>query len=142
MSKGQRASLCPLIIGAVLIIAGLLIRVPGGALTTYASLNGETTEFYEFDDRYSTIDEYVGGDAYNYIIGASLVAGRISGTMAVKAICIVGGTLCVCLGMTLWLLMSKNSSAEEQNETPQTATQNLTEDAAPEQDSDSQQNEG
>ena len=110
MTKYIKAYMCPLIIGIVLIMVGLFIQVPGGALTTLESLDGDTTEFSAFDDKYSSIDEYVGGDAYNYIIGASLVAGKISGTMTTKAILVVGGALCLCLGITLKLLPNKEVS--------------------------------
>lgn len=64
-SKRNYAYVCPIIIGVILILVGLLIRIPGGALTTYEILDGEKTEYSIFDDRYSAIDEYVGGDAYN-----------------------------------------------------------------------------
>ncbi len=37
--------------------------------------------------------EYVGGDAYNYQIEASLKGGYMSGVIAMKSICIVGGLL-------------------------------------------------
>lgn len=109
-NKRNKAYLCSIVIGVVLFLVGLFIPVPGGALTTYESLDGEKTEYYAFDDKYTTIDEYVGGDAYNYIIGASLVAGKISGTMTTKAVFIVGGTLCLCLGTTLALLTKRENN--------------------------------
>lgn len=112
MNKGQtKAYLCPIIVGIVLIIVGIIIQMPGGALTTFEPLDGESTEQYVFDNKYSAIDEYVGGDAYNFIIGASLVAGKISGTMTTKAIMIVSGVLCVTLGLTL-MLYQKNRQQE------------------------------
>lgn len=40
---------------------GLITPISGGALTTYESFNGEVTDDYVFDDKYSSIDEYVGG---------------------------------------------------------------------------------
>lgn len=110
--KRNLAFLCPIIIGLVLVVVGLFIRMPGGALTTYSFQNGKSTDHYNFDNRYSTIDEYVGGDAYNYIIGASLIAGKISGTMTVKAICIVSGILCACFGLTLMMLQEEKKSTE------------------------------
>ena len=80
--KSQKPYMCPIIIGILLVLIGLIIRVPGGALTTYKSLDGESAGgYYAFDNRYSSIDEYVGGDAYNYIIGASLVAGKTAGVI-------------------------------------------------------------
>lgn len=112
-SNISKAYLYPLIIGIVLVFAGLIIQIPGGALTTYKSLNGDKTDNYYFDDKYSTIDEYVGGDAYNYIIGASLVAGKTAGAIAAKAICLVGGAMCCCFGLTLKVLVKRDDTPEE-----------------------------
>lgn len=100
-NNNTKSYLCPLIVGILLIIVGLAIQIPGGALTTYSSFDGDRTDYYTFDNKYSSIDEYVGGDAYNYIIGASLVAGKTAGAMASKSIFIVGGAICVCFGLTL-----------------------------------------
>ena len=59
--KNKKLYMCPIIIGILLILIGLIIRVPGGALTTYKSLDGESAGgYYAFDNRYSSIDEYVG----------------------------------------------------------------------------------
>ena len=107
----KKAYLCPIFIGIVLILAGLIIQIPGGVLTTYKSLDGDSTNLYVFDNKYSSIDEYVGGDAYNYIIGASLVAGKTAGAIAAKAISMVGGTMCICLGITL-MMLQKNRPNE------------------------------
>lgn len=41
--------------------------------------------------------EYVGGDAYNYQMEASLKAGWVSGVMALKAITISSGVVLFCL---------------------------------------------
>ncbi len=113
MGKQNKAYLCSIIIGVILVVVGFYIQIPGGALTTYKILDGTTTEYHVFDNKYSSIDEYIGGDAYNYIIGASLVAGKISGTMTTKAIFIVGGVICICFGMTLMLLQKKDDTAQE-----------------------------
>lgn len=111
--KSQKPYMCPIIIGILLILIGLIIRVPGGALTTYKSLDGESAgSYYAFDNRYSSIDEYVGGDAYNYIIGASLVAGKTAGVIAAKAISMVGGAICFCFGLTLKMMEPEAPSAE------------------------------
>lgn len=113
LNKRNKAFICPIIIGVILIIIGLCIRVPGGALTTYSSLNGKTADddFYFFDNKYSSIDEYVGGDAYNYIIGASLVAGKMAGAMASRSMFFVGGAMCMCVGLTMLLLRKKDDAA-------------------------------
>ena len=106
-TKIQKAYLYPIITGVILILVGIFIQVPGGILTTYESLDGDKTNSYAFDNRYSSIDEYVGGDAYNYIIGATLVAGKISGIITAKAVFLVGGIFCLCLGITLRVFQKK-----------------------------------
>ena len=111
MNKQNNAYICPIIFGLILILIGLCIQIPGGALTTYSFMNGENTDNYVFDNKYSAIDEYVGGDAYNYIIGASLVAGKISGTTTAKAVFFVGGALCLCFGVT-WKMLQKKDIVE------------------------------
>ena len=77
-------------IGIVLVCIGLLLQVPSKELTTYSFME---------DSGYSVIEEYVGGDAYNYIIGAALVAGEIAGVMIQKAIFISIGLLISCIGL-------------------------------------------
>lgn len=77
-------------LGIVLVCIGLLLQVPSKELTTYSILE---------DSGYSVIEEYVGGDAYNYIIGAALVAGEIAGVMIQKAVFISIGLLIVCIGL-------------------------------------------
>ena len=90
-NKKRGAALAVIIVGIALIAVGLIIAVPGDRLTTYESLGGS--------DGYSYIREYVGGDAYNYIMGASLVAGHISGAMTMKAVFIAVGALVACIGL-------------------------------------------
>lgn len=114
----KKAYMFPVLVGAVLILIGLFLRIPGGALTTYGSLDGESAgSYYVFDKKYSAIDEYVGGDAYNYIIGASLVAGKTAGMIAAKAITMVGGAICVCFGVTLMLSQEKAPDQTEASRT-------------------------
>lgn len=88
-----------LLCGLVLLSLGLLINIPGEVLTTYEYLDNEKTDYYVRGNKYSSIDEYVGGDAYNYIIGATLVGSRISGSIAAKSIYISSGIICICLGI-------------------------------------------
>lgn len=115
MNKKKYAFLCPIIFGVIFIIIGFCIQVPGGALTTYSSLDGHKVDgsHYKFSDKYSTIDEYVGGDAYNYEIGASLVAGRTAGAMVSKNIFIFGGLLCICCGITLFMFQNPDEIIAE-----------------------------
>ena len=87
------ASVIVILAGAALIAAGIGIAVPGDHLTTWSLLDGT--------DGFSSIREYVGGDAYNYIIGASLVAGHISGSLTMKAVFIAAGVTTACIGLLL-----------------------------------------
>ena len=84
-----------LLAGVALLIVGLTLQVPGTYLTTYASLDGAAID----GDTASSIREYVGGDAYNYIIGASLVGAKISGLIMTKAVYTAAGVLVICLGL-------------------------------------------
>ena len=107
-------------VGIVLIAVGLIIAVPGDHLTTYESLGGS--------DGYSYIREYVGGDAYNYIMGASLVAGHISGTMTMKAIFIAVGVLVACIGLLAFTFIADQPKpaahfAETSADTPMSSEQ-------------------
>lgn len=106
--------LCPIIIGVIFIIYGLCIQIPGGVLTTREYLNGNDATISVFDDTYSSIDEYVGEDSLNYIIGASLVAGKMSAAIISRSVFIVGGAICVCIGLAL-LLLKINRTPETDN---------------------------
>lgn len=101
----KKISILVLCVGVILIAVGIFIQVPGDQLTTYSSLDGK--------DGYSTIEEYVGGDAYNYIIGASLIAGRISGTIAMKSIFIAMGCLIVCIGLVSIAFVKKEAAINQ-----------------------------
>lgn len=87
MKKG--GAVTAIVLGIILIVLGIVIRIPSKELTTYKLLEGE----------YSIIDEYVGGDAYNYIIGASLVAGNIAAAKISKSLFIAVGVLVMCIGL-------------------------------------------
>ena len=97
----KKISISVIVIGAILFIVGLFTQIPSKELTTYELL----------DDKYSVIEEYVGGDAYNYIIGASLVGGEIAGAKTQKAVFISVGLLIICLGLCL-LAFSKEDTNE------------------------------
>lgn len=101
MNKYSKAAIVPIVFGIILLIVGSVIAVPGGALTTKESMNNQTTDYYTFDTKYSAIDEYVGGDAYNFIIGASLVAGKMAGAMISRTIYFAAGIICICIGITM-----------------------------------------
>ena len=83
MSK-KIVSIIGLAVSALFIFYGVFFKVPDKKISLYGSVeNGGYTE-------------YVGGDAYNIQIEASLRAGEIAGAKAVKAILItVGGMIAV-----------------------------------------------
>ena len=96
-NKKSRMLIGIAIIGLILVIIGICIKIPGDHLTTYSILDGKKSENGKY--YFSTIEEYVGGDAYNYIIGASLIGGKIAGVMSMKSIFIVGGLLIACVAL-------------------------------------------
>lgn len=77
------------VIGAILafalILFGLIFQIPSKKISI-SSYKGA-------DWSADTGTEYVGGDAYNYQMEASLKAGWVSGAMAVKAITISSGII-------------------------------------------------
>ncbi len=75
-----------IIIAIAMIIFSIAFPIPEKHLRTssYAYNNSWKDESGE---------EYVGGDAYNYQMEASLKAGYMSGVLALKAIFLVGGIL-------------------------------------------------
>ena len=85
----QRSSILAIIAGVVLFIVGCNVTIPGDKLTTWS---------FE-DEEYTLIEEYVGGDAYNYIIGVSLVGGQIAGATISKAVYISVGLLLLFMGL-------------------------------------------
>lgn len=92
-------SIIIMVMGAALFIVGLFTKIPSKKLSTW---------FYE-EDTHSVVEEYVGGDAYNYMIGASLVGGEIAGAKAQKAIFISIGSLIFVLGLLVLSLQEENA---------------------------------
>lgn len=112
-------SIIVVLIGLGLVVAGFGIGIPGDHLTTWSSLSDV--------DGYSYIEEYVGGDAYNYIIGASLVAGHISGNLAAQAILIAGGVITACIGLVslAWSFGKKKAEGHAAENDADTAPKHL-----------------
>ena len=71
--KRRTVSILGFIIAALFLVAAFIIKVPNKYISYYSSM----------DDGYV---EYVGGDAYNYIIEAALRGGEIAGAKTSKAI--------------------------------------------------------
>ena len=103
----KKISVSVIVLGALLFIVGLFTQIPSKELTTYEAL----------DDKYSVIEEYVGGDAYNYIIGASLVGGEIAGAKAQKAIFISVGLFIICLGLCSFVFAKEDADEVALKET-------------------------
>ncbi len=108
MKKQKIFSTILIVVGLILFIVGLSVSVPSEQLTTYKILT--------YDGEYSYVEEYVGGDAYNYIIAASLVGGKICGAMTQKAIYISVGLIITCFGIFLSIISNKSRSANIDNE--------------------------
>ncbi len=76
-----------ILIGIILLINGFRMDIPSREFTFY------------------NLKEYVGGDAYNAMIEASIRGGEISGVMTTRAIYICSGIITISLG----LLRKKNN---------------------------------
>lgn len=108
-------SVFAIVVGLILFVVGLTIEIPSKELTTYSSLS----------DKYSVIEEYVGGDAYNYIIGASLVGGEIAGAKAQKAIFISMGSLIFVIGLLAYSFSKENIEKTARVNAPLCAENNI-----------------
>lgn len=96
-------ALFTIFLGIVLLCVGLFMQIPSKELTTHSFMG----------DKYSVIEEYVGGDAYNYIIGAALVGGEIAGAMTQKAVYIGVGALIICIGLIAYAYGHSKSLEKE-----------------------------
>jgi len=77
-----------ILIAISLILFGILYPVP----EKYVDVKSGRNAYYsEWSDNYGA--EYLGGDAYNYQVEASLKAGYFSGTMTLKSLTFVSGIL-------------------------------------------------
>ena len=83
-----------IIVGGVLLISGLLYSV--------------TSRVFSF----SSIEEYVGGDAYNAIIESSIRGGEIAGAMICKTLYICTGVITMALGL---LKNKSNNLSNDEN---------------------------
>lgn len=74
----------------------MLILIMAGSILTILGVTHEVPEkrFY-----FSNITEYVGGDAYNAMIEASLRGGEIAGEKVVKALYICSGIITISIGV-------------------------------------------
>lgn len=86
------AHICGMVLGIILIIFGLAYPVPEKHLRTNS---------YDYNNSWTNSrgETYVGGDAYNYQMEASLKAGYMSGVLAMKSINVVGGMILLFLSL-------------------------------------------
>lgn len=59
--------------------------------------------------------EYVGGDAYNYIIESSLVASEIAATSINQVVYQVGGIICLAIGLSKIKFLSEKEIEKQKN---------------------------
>lgn len=78
-SKKLLALILISVVGLILLIIGLTAPIPSNRLS------------------FNLIENYVGGDAYNMQIAASLRAGEIAGLLISKSIYICSGLLIICI---------------------------------------------
>lgn len=103
----QIAAVIMLLVGIACIIVGIVIKVPNSHLVDildsnpYMQYNG-----IQFRPGYSTVEKIVGVDAYNFIIGASLVGGYISGRIVQKTIFVVSGIIISLAGLLALCVMA------------------------------------
>lgn len=81
-------SITGIIIAIIMIGFGIIYPVPQKNLYV-----DDSYKAYQYDWAKNKGAQYVGGDAYNYQIEASLKAGYIAGVLAMKTITFVGGIL-------------------------------------------------
>ena len=81
-------------VAAIVVIAGLIYDIP-------------SKKFY-----FSSIEEYVGGDAYNAMIEASLRGGEIAAAKTSKTMYICGGIITMAIGI---LIEVSGTAKKEEN---------------------------
>ena len=102
--KGSQAT--GIVIAIILIVFSIAFPMPEKHLRTSMYRNS-----YNWTD--DSGEEYVGGDAYNYQMEASLKAGYMSGVLAMKSISLIGGLLLLFLTLYSRIICE---AKEEQNQ--------------------------
>ncbi len=95
-----------IILSLVLIVFSLAYPIPEKHVYVYSSSDAY---YYSWDKNIGA--EYLGGDAYNYQVEASLKAGYFTGVVSMKSIVFVGGLLL--FFMTLYSAAKSRSIAEQ-----------------------------
>lgn len=93
-----------IIAAILLIILGIFFPVPEKHIRVSS---------YSYDNNwFEAGEEYVGGDAYNYQMEASLKAGWVSGVLATKSICFCSGIM-----LFFFVLVADNRNKELKKQT-------------------------
>jgi hypothetical protein len=110
MKKRKSAAIVGMILAVIMIAAGFILKIPDAEISFFGSRENGGYE------------EYVGGDAYNFIIEAALRSGEIAGRTTAKTILICNGLI---LFMICWLALpvveppkDKEKSISPQIESP------------------------
>lgn len=88
-------------VAAIVVIAGLVLLIVG------LNYDIPSKKFY-----FSSIEEYVGGDAYNAMIEASLRGGEIAAAKISKTMYICGGIITMAIGI---LIEVSGTAKKEEN---------------------------
>lgn len=89
-------------IGTVILLIGIVFMIVGFSV--------------EIPDRYINswrMEEYVGGDAYNFIIEANLRGNEISAAENRKTVFISTGALMICVGLSVFAFSKREKTKED-----------------------------
>lgn len=114
MSKKSIASLVGIILGIILLISGFATTVPDRMLPSFVSRS-------EREETGEGTPQYVGGDAYNFLMEASIRSGEIAGARTARAIYISSGVLLITISAMTFVgefdqkkeILSVTSTADE-----------------------------
>ena len=91
-------------VAAIVVIAGLILLIVG------LNYDIPSKKFY-----FSSIEEYVGGDAYNAMIEASLRGGEIAAAKTSKTMYICGGIITMAIGILIEVSEKKKKEENTEN---------------------------
>ena len=100
----KSVGLVGIVLGIALIVAGIATTAPSRELESISRIGRGTPA-------------YVGGDAYNFIIEASIRGGEIAGARTARAVYVSGGALVLTLGA-----VTLTSESDKKDETVVEAT--------------------
>jgi len=92
MNKKSIVSLVGIALGVILMIVGMATSTPDRILPRFVSRSSVEAS------RGEGTPEYVGGDAYNFLIEASIRGGEIAGAQTARAVYVSTGALLIVVG--------------------------------------------